>query len=997
MTDLLAIGGTSVRNSQIALSVVSNNIANVNTEGYVRQELNLQEGLPTREGLFYVGGGALADGVRRSYDGQIESSLRISASDLRSQGPLIENTQRLINVFGNKSASLSPALGSFFDSLRALSVDASSEILRDQVLNEGQTLASRFNGLAQELNSLEDETMRMTQALVSDFNALSDQLAIINNKLQKTVDINKQSPALLDSRDQVLRQMSQIARVSVNEAVNGMVTVNIGPSTGTTKVVDASESTHIGVNFVAGELFRTEVLLDPINDAVNVSGVLGGELGGLITFREQMLAGSIADLDNIASTLMTEMNSIQSRGMDMNEQPGKPFFASNPVFSFDYGQAKGSASPVVSVFDSAPENLNALNVLYDANTNQWVGEDLENGQRVFSQGSPPVLAMNGLSISFSGQPRNGDVITITSQLRPALTLTMGLANTQELAAGDLFRVSRAITNTGEVNSSVSLDTGFVPADKVPSLSEVLVNNPNSASGLTVSASHSLAKTIVKNGTEDLALTMSKSANSSAELQVFTRDGRHLFGSALGAAQRSVMMTEANGFVPKSSYSDVYLNGSADYMDNDWSYGARAESISSDPGDGVQVLRAEAILQGGPLPSITNSTSSTQAVIAAGALNLNGVAMTALELPPDESMTPTRVLEWLNQNIDDNNLPMTAAAVNEIRVTPSQLSLDSGSLTINNYEIHDATPIASTTELVNAINARMDETFVEAHIDFDGAVILRGVAGHESASITFGSDSAVFTAVSGEVQAGIAITATREEGDTSDRIIELNLSTNGSATDLAKLGLKAELNLPGELDEDLIVFTTGNLGDTATLSAGYSIGEVDPLKLRESVLEIEFSSPTRYQINDAATGTILADRSYSDGDEIRFRGLKITLEGAPQSGDIFTVDNNEGGFGSNENVQRMVNLESAKLVGNNDTLQESYLDLINRAGSTLRQAQVTQEALQVVFDQATEARDQVAGVNLDEEAANLIRFQQAYQASARLIQTANQLFDIISRL
>ena len=74
-----------------------------------------------------------------------------------------------------------------------------------------------------------------------------------------------------------------------------------------------------------------------------------------------------------------------------------------------------------------------------------------------------------------------------------------------------------------------------------------------------------------------------------------------------------------------------------------------------------------------------------------------------------------------------------------------------------------------------------------------------------------------------------------------------------------------------------------------------------------------------------------------------------------------------------------------------------MGLLNQAGSTARQAQVTQEALQVVYEQANEARDQVAGVNLDEEAANLIRFQQSYQASARLLQTANQLFDAILRL
>ena len=162
-----------------------NNIANVNTEGYVRQDLALQEGLPTKNGLFFLGSGAIADGVRRAYDGQIESSLRISISDLNAQSPLIENTERLINVFGNKNASLTPALGGFFDGLRALSVDASSEVLRTQVINDGQTLAARFNGLASQLDALDFETRQLATDKINAFNALAEQLASINANLEK--------------------------------------------------------------------------------------------------------------------------------------------------------------------------------------------------------------------------------------------------------------------------------------------------------------------------------------------------------------------------------------------------------------------------------------------------------------------------------------------------------------------------------------------------------------------------------------------------------------------------------------------------------------------------------------------------------------------------------------------------------------------------------------------------------------------------------------------
>ena len=131
--------------------------------------------------------------------------------------------------------------------------------------------------------------------------------------------------------------------------------------------------------------------------------------------------------------------------------------------------------------------------------------------------------------------------------------------------------------------------------------------------------------------------------------------------------------------------------------------------------------------------------------------------------------------------------------------------------------------------------------------------------------------------------------------------------------------------------------------------------------------------------------------------IKYQNIEIELLGQPAIGDKFSVDNNSEGFGSNDNVVRLVDIESSKIIGDNQTLHEGYLGLLNDAGNTSRQGKIAQQALEVVYDQAVESRDSIAGVNLDEEAANLIRFQQAYQASARLIQTANQLFDSILRL
>ena len=997
MTDLLSIGGSAVRNSQLALSVVSNNIANVNTDGYVRQDLDLQEGLPTKNGLFYLGSGAIADGVRRSYDGQVESSLRIGISDLYAQSPLIENTERLINVFGNKNASLTPALGSFFDSLRALSVDASSEVLRNQVLNEGQTLASRFNGLATQLDSLDQETRKVAEDRVAKFNMLTEQLAGINAGLQKSADVANQPASLLDSRDQVLRDMAQITRVSVRELANGAVTVGIGTSSTAAVVVDGLKSVPIGVNFLSGTPNRSELQLNPFDNPVNLSGLIGGELGGVLGFRDQMLAPAMAQLDDIAVTFMSEMNTAHAKGMDMTEQAGVPLFGASPEYVVDYSMANGSTTISINVDEQTDANLRPIDLAYDAPNTRWVAEDTFSGIRYVSSGSPQQIAVNGLTIRFSGQAQAGDVLSLSGEYRAARSIAMAIEDPKSLAAGDLFRVSQSVSNTSDTSAHIRLVENAVVEGSISSLDSLLVNNLNIDAALTVSASYSLAKMTVPAGMSNLQLSMHKGTSSDAELQVFTRDGRHLFGSALTDAQQSVMLSEQNGFVSGSTYSDSYLNGAASYRGQSWSLGTSAKAVIDALEDGSSVVTAEALLRGGALPSLTNNGTSTMTVIADGALKLDGAALPALELAAGASLTSSAVASWLNTAITSDSLALSASVQNEIRIPVNEISTTTGSLTINGVSVHSATAIESTTALVNNINAQTNATNVAARLDFDGAVILWNTSDTGDKTISLGSSSDVFTNISGDIQAGIAITATRGAGDTSDRTVALTLSETGSSSDLTKLGFATTLEVPETLSEDLIVFTTGSLSNTAALSASYEKGETDPLKLRSSPLQINFTSDSTYQITDTQTSTVVAERTYVAGQPIQYQNLQVTLDGIPKSGDTFSIDNNSDGFGSNENLLRLIDIESAKVLGNNDTLHESYLGLLNQAGSTARQAQITQEAMQVVYEQANEARDKVAGVNLDEEAANLIRFQQSYQASARLIQTANQLFDAILRL
>ena len=114
------------------------------------------------------------------------------------------------------------------------------------------------------------------------------------------------------------------------------------------------------------------------------------------------------------------------------------------------------------------------------------------------------------------------------------------------------------------------------------------------------------------------------------------------------------------------------------------------------------------------------------------------------------------------------------------------------------------------------------------------------------------------------------------------------------------------------------------------------------------------------------------------------------------GDSFQVDGNQDGLGNNVNMLDMVDL-AKKPVISGKTLANTYIDQINNVGNLAQQATITQQALTVVHDQAVAARDKVSGVNLDEEAAALIRYQQAYQASAKALQISGTLFDSIVQI
>jgi flagellar hook-associated protein 1 FlgK len=134
--------------------------------------------------------------------------------------------------------------------------------------------------------------------------------------------------------------------------------------------------------------------------------------------------------------------------------------------------------------------------------------------------------------------------------------------------------------------------------------------------------------------------------------------------------------------------------------------------------------------------------------------------------------------------------------------------------------------------------------------------------------------------------------------------------------------------------------------------------------------------------------------YTAGALVSFGGIEVTIGGTPANGDTFTVTPNTGGIGDNRNAQRLAALASRALVAGTATFAGALGDLTARIGSVTHEAFIEYEAQAALSVQTERAMQAVSGVNLDEEAANLQRYQHAYQASAEVMRVAASLFDTI---
>lgn len=212
----------------------------------------------------------------------------------------------------------------------------------------------------------------------------------------------------------------------------------------------------------------------------------------------------------------------------------------------------------------------------------------------------------------------------------------------------------------------------------------------------------------------------------------------------------------------------------------------------------------------------------------------------------------------------------------------------------------------------------------------------------------------------------------------------------SPTANAAAGFSVLLTSPTQIASGAAVQTaaaTTNTGSGTIAAATVT----DPTNANlETATSIVFSSATQYQID--GTGTTY---TYTPGSAIAANGWTTSISGTPAAGDTFTVSSNAGNVGDNSNLFAMIDgLNAASLNGGTISIAGATSSLVSQVGALTQQAQSNAQAQQSVNTSATDAVNNLSGVNLDEEAANMVKYQQAYQACAQMIQASTTMFNTL---
>lgn len=365
LNGLLGMGANALATFQRALAVTGQNLSNVNTPGYSRQEIVLAEGIPEDAIPGQLGTGVVATQIRRSIDTFVEAQLLTSRERLGQFSASQNALTQIQTVFADSNdQGIAASLNDFFQAWQDVATNPADLTSRTVLLSKADVVAKRLNQAATQLsahrNSLDGQILRG----IADINTLAGQIADLNGKIKLAEVSGQQANDLRDQRGRYLNDLAELVDISTLEESDGQVSVFVG--VGQVLVTQQTAFRLAGVADITNSGL-SDVQYDNGSGAnTDLTGVIsGGRLKGWIDARDTTAASLQSSLDTLASQLVSQVNTQHRAGYGLDGSTTQDFFTATGTTAATIGVALTDRRQVAASSTAAGvpgNNVNALAV-----------------------------------------------------------------------------------------------------------------------------------------------------------------------------------------------------------------------------------------------------------------------------------------------------------------------------------------------------------------------------------------------------------------------------------------------------------------------------------------------------------------------------------------------------------------------------------------------------------------------------------------------------------
>lgn len=448
MSSMLSTGVSGLLALQTALDTTSHNISNASTPGYSRQTTNFVETNPQIQGGHWVGTGVTVSSVQRAYDDIVAAQVR-TASSAKSQWDTYSSlADQVNNMLGDSSTGVSASLQDLANAFQSVANSPASSSERQVLLSKAQTLVSQFQSYGSRLDQINSQINTQLASEASTITSLAKSIASLNSQIISLKGTGTNAPNdLLDQRDALIDQLATHVNVSAVKQDDGQVNVFVG--TGQPLVL-GTVAASISTQTDAYDVSRSTLVLKGDTGQTDLTNSLtGGTVGGLLTFRNEILDPAKNSLGQIAVATAQLVNQQQNAGMDLNGQLGANLFSVGAVQVL--GNANNGGSGTVSVTRSDVTALTTSNYLLTRTASGWSLQRTDTGASVTMTGSGTVgspFVADGLSIVVGGSANTGDKFLIQPTATAVSGMKVNITNPNGIAAAAPIIASASNANKG---------------------------------------------------------------------------------------------------------------------------------------------------------------------------------------------------------------------------------------------------------------------------------------------------------------------------------------------------------------------------------------------------------------------------------------------------------------------------------------------------------------------------------------------------------------------